>query len=222
MNSTRVVGQAIAQTINAPRVWLQASTATLYAHRFDAPNDEQTGIIDGPIPNGPKAPDTWRFSIDVVKKWEREFTKPRAKTEVLMRLLAIVMSQPTAGRSTCFALGAVGLGAAGSRARLSHGFRWDWERQRLVEKHEDLTDPVNIADPIPNQLEFTEGIRKALGNLVDCLPPKDAGTWAPRSSQRKRIELQSRACSRRGCVWIHVKFLLAGAVADFAKVGGNT
>ena len=36
VNSTRVVGQAIAQTSIPPAVWLQASTATLYAHRFDA------------------------------------------------------------------------------------------------------------------------------------------------------------------------------------------
>jgi NAD dependent epimerase/dehydratase family enzyme len=69
VKSTRVVGQAIAETNNPPSVWLQASTATLYAHRYDAPNDERSGIIGGQEPN---APDTWRFSIDVVKKWERE------------------------------------------------------------------------------------------------------------------------------------------------------
>ena len=39
IDSTRVVGQAIAQARNPPRVWLQASTATIYAHRFDAPNE---------------------------------------------------------------------------------------------------------------------------------------------------------------------------------------
>ncbi len=41
--STRVIGQAIAQATRPPRVWLQASTATIYAHRYDAPNDEQVG-----------------------------------------------------------------------------------------------------------------------------------------------------------------------------------
>ena len=39
--------QAIAAAARPPRVWLQASTATIYAHRFDAPNDEATGIIGG-------------------------------------------------------------------------------------------------------------------------------------------------------------------------------
>src|SRR4051812_38307933 len=35
ISSTRAVGQAIANAARAPRVWLQASTATIYAHRYD-------------------------------------------------------------------------------------------------------------------------------------------------------------------------------------------
>src|ERR1043166_13916 len=61
INSTRIVGQAIAEANNPPRVWLQASTATIYAHRFDAPNDERTGIIGGREPGGPSER---RFSLD--------------------------------------------------------------------------------------------------------------------------------------------------------------
>src|SRR5687767_9064552 len=34
--STRVVGQAVASASRPPRVWLQASTATIYGHRYDA------------------------------------------------------------------------------------------------------------------------------------------------------------------------------------------
>jgi NAD dependent epimerase/dehydratase family enzyme len=68
VNSTRVVGRAIAQAARPPSVWLQASTATLYAHRYDAPNNETTGIVGELQPN---APDTWRFSIEVAQSWER-------------------------------------------------------------------------------------------------------------------------------------------------------
>src|SRR5262245_18732215 len=42
--STRAVGQAIARSNRQPRVWLQASTATIYALRYDGPNDEHSGI----------------------------------------------------------------------------------------------------------------------------------------------------------------------------------
>src|SRR2546423_9751333 len=55
LKSTKVVGDAIAQAWKPPRVWLQASTATIYAHRYDAPNDEATGIIGGMEPNAPDA-----------------------------------------------------------------------------------------------------------------------------------------------------------------------
>src|SRR5215470_16774950 len=40
VRSTTVVGRAIGQAARPPRVWLQASTATIYAHRYDAANDE--------------------------------------------------------------------------------------------------------------------------------------------------------------------------------------
>ena len=50
--STRAVGQAIGGARNPPRVWLQASTATIYAHRYDAPNDEHSGILGGPTQSG--------------------------------------------------------------------------------------------------------------------------------------------------------------------------
>jgi hypothetical protein len=68
IQSTRVLGEAIARAARPPRVWLQASTATIYAHRFDADNDETTGILGGAEKN---TPDTWRFSIDVASAWER-------------------------------------------------------------------------------------------------------------------------------------------------------
>src|SRR5437879_4321329 len=56
VQSTRLIGEAIAQSAQPPRVWMQASTATIYAHRFDAPNDEESGILGG---DEPDAPDTW-------------------------------------------------------------------------------------------------------------------------------------------------------------------
>jgi NAD dependent epimerase/dehydratase family enzyme len=66
--STRAIGHAIAQAARPPGVWLQAGTATIYAHSYDRPNDEENGVIGG---GEPGVPDTWRFSIDVAKAWEQ-------------------------------------------------------------------------------------------------------------------------------------------------------
>ena len=75
VQTTREVGEAIAAAKRPPRVWLQASTATIYAHRFDAANDEATGLIGG---DEPGVPAYWRFSIDIVKAWEQ--TQAEAET----------------------------------------------------------------------------------------------------------------------------------------------
>lgn len=53
IDSARVVGGAIERAARPPRVWLQMSTATIYAHRFDAPNDEATGVLGGGEPGVP-------------------------------------------------------------------------------------------------------------------------------------------------------------------------
>ncbi|MCI0331687.1 MAG: NAD-dependent epimerase/dehydratase family protein, partial [Planctomycetes bacterium] len=95
VDSTRAIGEAIAHCDRPPRVWLQASTATIFAHRYDAVNDEATGILGG---NEPNAPDTWRFSIDVAKAWEQaanEAVVPQTR-KVLMRS-AMTMSPDRGG-----------------------------------------------------------------------------------------------------------------------------
>ena len=166
VKSTAVVGQAIAQTTNAPRVWLQASTATLYAHRFDAPNDEATGIIGGSEPN---APDTWRFSIDVVKKWERELNAAATPNtrKVLMRS-AIVMT-PDADGPFDVLLRLVRFGLGGQFGDGKEFVSWIHDRDfvRTVDwllQHDELAGPVNLAAPNPlTNSEFMRNVRKAWG-----------------------------------------------------------
>jgi NAD dependent epimerase/dehydratase family enzyme len=68
VHSTRVVGEAVAAAVRAPRVWLQMSTATIYSHRFDAPNDEVTGVLGG---NEPGVPSYWAYSVEIANAWER-------------------------------------------------------------------------------------------------------------------------------------------------------
>jgi hypothetical protein len=58
------VGEAIAAAARPPRVWLQMSTATVYAHRFDAPNDEATGVLGGAEPG---VPGYWAYSVEIAK-----------------------------------------------------------------------------------------------------------------------------------------------------------
>jgi uncharacterized protein (TIGR01777 family) len=166
VNSTRVVGDAIAQAWKPPRVWLQASTATIYAHRFDAPNDEATGIIDGAEPN---APDTWRFSIDVATSWERALNEsPTPNTrKVLMRSAIVMNPDPGSPFSTLLQLVKLGLGGAAGDGRQYVSWIHDRDFTRAVLwliEHEDLEGAVNLAAPNPLiNSEFMRVLRSAWG-----------------------------------------------------------
>ena len=166
INSTRVVGQAIAKAAQPPRVWLQMSTATIYANRYDAPNDEATGILGGSEEN---APDTWRFSIDVARSWERaaeDAVVPHTR-KVLLRS-AMVMS-PDRGGVFDVLLGLVRRGLGGRHGDGRQYMSWIHDRDfvRAVTwliAHEESAGPVNLAspNPIPNA-EFMRSMRQAWG-----------------------------------------------------------
>jgi uncharacterized protein (TIGR01777 family) len=159
LESTRVVGEAIALASNPPRVWLQASTATIYAHRYDAANDENTGVLGG---SEPDSPDTWRFSIDVARSWEgvlNEANTPRTR-KVLMRS-AMTMS-PDHGGIFDVLLRLVRFGLGGRIGDGRQFVSWIHEQdfvsavQWLID-HEELSGPVNLASP--NPLTYSEFMR---------------------------------------------------------------
>jgi uncharacterized protein (TIGR01777 family) len=162
--STRIIGQAIAQATQAPRVWLQASTATIYAHRYDAPNDEATGIIGGQEPG---APETWRFSIQVARQWEeaaREVALPGTRL-ILMRS-AMIMSPDRGGVFDVLSrLVRTGLGGAAGDGRQFVSWIHDLDFIEAVKwliGHDELAGPVNLCSPhpLPNR-EFMKTLRHA-------------------------------------------------------------
>jgi uncharacterized protein len=166
VRSTRVVGEAIAQAARPPRVWLQASTATIYAHRFDAANDEDTGIIGG---SEADAPPSWRFSIEVARAWERtldEAAVPRTR-KVKLRT-SLVMSPDRDGIfETLLGLVRAGLGgtAGSGRQYISWIHHADFVRAiRWLIDHDAMEGPVNLTapHPLPNA-EFMRALRKAWG-----------------------------------------------------------
>ncbi len=169
VDSTRVVGEAIAAATVPPRVWLQASTATIYAHRFDAPNDESTGIIGG---SEPDAPDTWRFSIEVARAWETAATEvvtPHTR-KVLMRS-AMTMS-PDSGGIFDVMLGLVRRGLGGTAGSGKQYISWIHDRDFVQSvywliEHAEFSGPVNIAspNPLPNR-EFMQIFRQAWGTRL--------------------------------------------------------
>jgi uncharacterized protein (TIGR01777 family) len=169
VDSTRAVGVAIAQAARPPRVWLQMSTATIYAHRFDAPNDEATGVIGG---DEPDAPGYWRRSVEIAMAWERtqaEASTPRTR-KVALRT-AMVMS-PDRGGIFDVLLGLTRWGLGGAIAGGQQYVSWIHDRDfvRAVElliERDDLEGPVNLAAPGPlPQRDFMAALRAAWSRRV--------------------------------------------------------
>ncbi|MER5438452.1 DUF1731 domain-containing protein [Streptomyces sp. NPDC002790] len=169
VDSARVVGQAIAAARTPPRVWLQMSTATVYAHRFDAPNDEATGVIGGAEPG---VPGYWAYSVEIAKNWERE--QERAATPQTRRVAlrsAMVMS-PDRGGVFDYLLWLTRLGLGGPVAGGAQYVSWIHDRDfvRAVEfliGCDDISGAVNLAAPGPlPQREFMRALRAAWGMPV--------------------------------------------------------
>ena len=166
VDSTRVVGEAIARAARPPRAWLQMSTATIYAHRYDQPNDEATGLIGG---GEPDAPAYWRRSVEIAQAWER--TQAEARTPDTRRVAlrtAMVMSPDRGGIfDTLLGLVRLRLGgsAAGGRQYVSWIHAHDFVRAlELNIAREDLAGPINLAAPHPlPQREMMEALRRAAG-----------------------------------------------------------
>ena len=169
VDSTRAVGQAIAAARRPPALWLQASTATIYAHRYDQANDEATGILGG---DEPGAPDTWRFSIEVAKAWEgAALATPTPSTRTVLLRSAMTMS-PDRGGIFDVLLGLVrrGLGGTSGDGRQYLSWIHDQDFVRAIVflmERDDLDGPVNLCapHPLPNR-EFMRALRAAWGTRL--------------------------------------------------------
>ncbi len=166
VKSTQIVGQAIAQAAQPPRLWLQSSTATIYEHRYDAPNDEATGILGGAEPD---VPDTWRFSIEVAQAWERAVDAVATpQTRKVKLRSAMVMSPDRAGVFDVL-LGLVRRGLGGTNGDGRQYISWIHETDFInaiswIISHPELDGPVNLAapNPLPNAA-FMRELRQAWG-----------------------------------------------------------
>lgn len=169
VDSTRVIGEAVSAASHPPHVWLQASTATIYAHRFDFANDDETGRIGG---DEPDAPASWRFSIEVAQAWERtlaEAATPRTR-RVAMRS-AMIMSADAGGIfDTLLGLVRRGLGGRAGSGRQYVSWIHGRDFTRVVEwliERESISGPINISAPEPlPYAEFMRQLRAAWGTRI--------------------------------------------------------
>ncbi|MEO8482403.1 MAG: DUF1731 domain-containing protein [Acidobacteriota bacterium] len=167
--SVAAIGRAILMAERPPAVWLQASTATIYAHTYGPPHDETTGVIGGQEPH---TPDTWKFSIDVATAWERAFDAADVGATRKVALRSAMIMSPDAGGIFDTLLGLVrrGLGGTSGDGRQYLSWIHDVDFVRALEwiiARPQFSGPVNIASPspLPNKVFMTE-LRRAWGTSI--------------------------------------------------------
>lgn len=176
VDSTRVIGEAISAAKHPPRVWLQAATATIYAHRFDAPNDETTGNIGGAEPD---VPALWARSIDIAKAWEDTVdAAPTPRTRKVLLRSAMVMSPDRGGVFSVLArLARLGAGAQGDgRQYVSWVHEHDFVAAvKFLIARDNLAGVFNVCSPhpLPNR-DFMDALHRAVGRRLTVPVPR----WA--------------------------------------------
>ena len=167
IDSTRVLGEAIKNCEKPPKVWLNASTATIYNDlRGDVHSHDESSKADAP-----------GFSEDVGRAWEEEFFKhARAGVRQVALRISIVLGKGGGAFPVMKRFTELGLG--GAQGPGSQWMSWlhldDWVGiARFLMENDSIEGPVNLAAPHPiTNAEFMKEMR-------ECFAPLGIGFPAP-------------------------------------------
>jgi uncharacterized protein (TIGR01777 family) len=166
VQTTKLVGEAVARAKNPPPLWMNMSTATIYRHAFDRPMGEATGELGG---NEPDAPASWKFSITVAQAWEDALFSAHAPTTRKVALRSAMVMSPDRGGvfDTLLRLVRFGLGGASGSGKQFVSWIHDVDFLRSIDyliQNPSLDGVVNLSSPhpLPNK-EFMADLRRAWG-----------------------------------------------------------
>lgn len=162
---TALLGEVIERLKVPPKLWINVTTATIYRHAEDRPQDEITGEIGQ------------GFSVDVAKQWEAAFMRPtKAATRKIALRMAMVMGKGDSVLKRLVNLAKCGLG--GKQGDGKQYVTWIHEEDvaNIIEwllAHEDVSGVINCTapGPLPNA-EMMRLIRKACGVKIGLPAPK--------------------------------------------------
>jgi uncharacterized protein (TIGR01777 family) len=166
---TRLLHQAFACLVNPPRLWMNASTATIYRHSLDKPMDEATGEIGGNELISPRrrAPEKWNWTVQLVKDWESAFfatATPRTR-KIALRTSLVFGPAPGSVFAVLSRLVRAGLGGTQGNGRQLVSWMHETDFARALDfliDHDEIDGPVNLCapHPLPNR-EFMAALREA-------------------------------------------------------------
>ena len=165
VDSTRILGEAVQACSRPPKVWLNASTATLYQdRRGDLPPHDENSVANAV-----------GFSEEVGRAWEEAFfaSAREGVRQVAMRI-SIVLGNGGGAFPVMRRLTRLGLG--GAQGPGSQWMSWlhieDWVGiARFLIETESVEGPVNLAAPNPvTNSSFMRAMRKRFAPFGLGLP----------------------------------------------------
>lgn len=161
---TRLIGRAIEQSANPPKLWLNSSGSTVYAQSFEIAQDEFTGTLD-PEP-------TREFSANVVLAWEAAFAESTTPATRKIALRTSMVASPDRGGVLSVLLNLVRFGLGGTQGPGNQWISWihseDYIRAlEFLIAHPDISGPVNMTSPVPlTNRDFMRDLRRAWGTPI--------------------------------------------------------
>jgi len=155
INSTKVLQQAVDNCTNKPKIWLNASSATIYVHSEKHLNTEENGIIGDD------------FSINICKNWEKEFFKTKNPDTRKVALRTSIVLGNNGGAFTKLKI-ITKLGLGGKQGRGNQNVSWihidDFCRAvEWIIENENISEEINVTAPNPlNNEEFMRKLRKEM------------------------------------------------------------
>ncbi|MEZ2345526.1 epimerase [Terriglobus sp. RCC_193] len=173
---TQLLGKLIAASPTPPRIWLNASTATIYRDAHDHAQDEFDGELgDRPFERGKREsaslPETYSFSVDVGAQWEEAlFAETLPHTQRVALRTSLVMS-PSPGSVFAVFSRITRLGLGGTQGSGEQHVSWMHELDFIRAINLLLTRPeiteetggiINLAAPeAPINRRFMRTLRRA-------------------------------------------------------------
>lgn len=152
-DAVKAIGTAIQQCTDPPKLWINASSATIYRHAMDKPQDEYTGEFhEG-------------FSVNVCQQWEKTFyEQPTPATRKVALRMAITLG--TSGvLIPYFNLLKFGLGGRQGSGKQMYSWVHIEDTCRMIdwiEQHTAIEGTYNCSSPNPvTNTEFMQSLRKA-------------------------------------------------------------
>ncbi len=153
--AVKILGEAIRQCDAPPSLWINASSATIYRHATDRPQDEYTGEIHDD------------FSVQVCKLWEKTFFEQTTTATRKVALRMAITLGPGGVLIPYFNLLKFGLGGKQGSGKQMYSWVHVEDTCRMIEwiaTHEKLEAVFNCSAPHPvTNKEFMQTLRRATG-----------------------------------------------------------